>query len=105
MRPATVTVGAQEASAPIFLNWQAQDFNATISAEISAGGALTYSLQYTLDNVLRPGVTPVWTDITDATGKTANFRVGLEQPVVAVRANVTAYTGGTLTLKALQGRG
>lgn len=100
MALSTTTVGAQEASAPIFLDWRSNDV-ATVAANLG-GGTMTYSLQGTLDNVLRPGVTPVWTDIVNATGKTADFYHSLASPYRAVRANVTAWTSGTLTLKVMQ---
>jgi hypothetical protein len=62
---------------------------------------LTYSIEYTLDNIFDQTITPVW--IAAAAGKTADFQVQITFPCRAVRMNVTAYTAGTATMKLLQG--
>lgn len=64
-------------------------------------GTVTYNVEYTYENVLA-GATP--TQVFAAqTGKTANQDGVINQPIAAIRLNVTAATGGSVTMDVLQG--
>jgi hypothetical protein len=102
MRPQSVTVSSQTTSAWIPLNYKQTPFNATVAVVVS--GTLTYSVEYTVDNVLA-GETPTAFNAEDTTlvGATANQAGAITSPVTAVRLNVTAFTSGTATMTILQG--
>lgn len=92
-------VGAAE---PITFDTFITPFNVTVAMLLS--GAATYSLQYTLDNVLVPGYNPAtgnWFPHPDATAVTTTGVVNFAFPVAACRLVVTAGTG-TVNLTAIQ---
>lgn len=99
-RPLRTSADAAGPSSPIVLNSQYQDFNVTLQGEQN-GATATWDIEATVDNVMRPGATLTWVKLD--TGKSADFSRALTQPYQAVRLNVTAYTSGTVILKALQG--
>jgi hypothetical protein len=102
MRPQTVTVSSQAASAWIPLDYKQTPFNATVAVVVS--GTLTYSVEYTVDNVLA-GTSPTAFNAEDTTlvGAAASQAGAITSPVMAVRLNVTAYTSGSATMTILQG--
>lgn len=102
MRPQTVTVSSQAASAPIPLDWRQVPFNVSLACVVPSG-TLTFKVQHTFDNLLDPTVTPTWFDHSTITGKNASTDGNYAFPVTAVRLNVTSYTSGFVTLTVLQG--
>lgn len=102
MRPQSIAVSSQAASNPVPLDWKRTPFAIGFCVELSGGATLTYTVQHTFDDI-NNGETAVWFDHSSVTGKTANADGNYAFPVTAIRLNVTAYTSGTATLKALQG--
>ena len=102
MRPQSVTVSSQAASAWIPLDYKQAPFNATVAVVVS--GTLTYSVEYTVDNVLAgESATAFAAEDASLVGATANQAGSILAPVTAVRLNVTAYTSGSATMTILQG--
>lgn len=105
-RPMRVTLGAAGQSSPFILNQAGPSpFNVGIGCAISAGAALTYSVEYTFDDVFAPTYNPAtgnWTALTGLTAQTASKDSNIAYPVMAVRLNVTAYTSGSVTMTAIQ---
>ena len=91
----TKTVSSQTTSPWIPLDDNQAAFSATVAVEVS--GTLTYSVEFTLDNVQDPSVTPVAFPI-GLVGETVSNSTYLRSPVKAVRLNVTAFTSGSATI-------
>lgn len=104
----TRTVSSQTTSTAIVANANQREFNATIVVEAATGSDLTFSVEFTLDNVMDSTITPTWVPLTDLTavavtgGSPQYSQKGLFHPVRALRLNVTAYTDGSATLRYLQ---
>lgn len=97
---ATKTVSSQTTSSWIPMDDNQAAFNASIGVTVS--GSLTYSVEFTLDNVQDPAVTPSVFSTT-LTGATTSQSLAVHYPVKAFRLNVTAFTSGSATLAVLQG--
>lgn len=98
---ATKTVSSQTTSPWIPLDDNQAAFN--VSLVVSMTGTLTYSVEFTLDNIQDPSVTPAVFSVAMLTAKTASASSYLKSSVKAVRLNVTAYTSGSATLAIRQG--
>ena len=96
----TKTVSSQTTSPWIPLDDNQAAFSATIAVAVS--GTLTYSVEFTLDNVQDPAVTPVAFPI-GLVGETTSNSTYLRSPVKAIRLNVTAFTSGSATIGVRQG--
>lgn len=106
-RPVTRTVsGATGTSAVVALNvLNPRPFNVGLLADVAAGATLTYSVEYTFDDVQASGYNPatgVWNSVTGMGAQTADTTGSLSFPVTGVRLNVTAWTAGSVTLTVLQ---
>lgn len=105
-RPMRVTASAAGAQSPFILNQAGPSpFNVGIGCAISAGATLTYSVEYTFDDVFAPSYDPAtgnWTALTGLTAQTATKDSNIAYPVMAIRLNVTAYTSGSVTMTAIQ---
>ena len=97
----TKTVGSQTTSPWIPLDDNQAAFN--VSVAVAVTGTLTYTVQFTLDNIQDPSVTPVAFEVSSLTGKTADASTSLRSSVKAVRLNVTSYTSGSATIGVRQG--
>lgn len=97
----TKTVSSQTTSPWIPLDDNQAAFN--VSVAVAVTGTLTYTVQFTLDNIQDPTVTPVAFDVSALTGKTVAASTSLRSSVKAVRLNVTAYTSGSATIGVRQG--
>ena len=76
-------------------------FNLGYAAVIT--GSPTYAIEYTYDNVFDPSITP--TAFKAQTGKTANQDGAMNQPIVAMRINITAVAvSGAVKLTLVQGK-
>lgn len=107
MRPKSVTVSSQTASAAIPVDYTQANFNLGIS--VISTGTNTWSVQMTMDNIFDPAVTPSWVPVPSASGLEAGSggtnEVGsVTCPCRAVRLNVSAYTNGSVTMTVVQGR-
>lgn len=105
-RPVTRTVSSAASSAVVALNHQGPNpFNVNLLADVSAGGTLTYTVEYTLDDVFDNAYNPangVWTAVTSMGAQTADAAGSLSFPVTGVRIRVSAYTSGSVTLTVVQ---
>lgn len=105
MRPQYVTVGSQTVSSPLPLDYKHAPFSVSLLADVSAGGNLTYKVQYTADDIFDSTWNPAtanWQDHSVLTAQTASNNSNLAFPVTAVRLNVTAYTSGSVRLAVIQ---
>ena len=97
---ATKTISSQTTSGWIPMDDNQAAFNASIAVAVS--GTLTYSVEFTLDNVQDPAITPTVFSTT-LVGATASQSLAVHYPVKAFRLNVTAFTIGSATITVLQG--
>ncbi len=97
---ATKTVSSQTTSAWIPMDDNQAAFNASVAVTVS--GTLTYSVEFTLDNVQDPTITPA-AFLTTLTGATTSQSLAVHYPVKAFRLNVTAFTSGSAIITVLQG--
>ena len=105
MRPTKDVVSSQAAGTKLPVDWRENDFKVSLAVVLSGGAVLTYSAQFTLDDIQDDTVTPTWFDVTDLTALSANGTASVISPVMAVRLNVTAYTSGNATLTVIQSGG
>lgn len=101
IRPVTGTVGAGAVSDPIPLDWREIEFNVGIRiAPTSTGVGI---VQMTLDNLLSPGVTPVWTTISNLSSVVSSSPqvVALTTPCIAIRVS-NGDAGGTVPFQIVQ---
>ena len=96
----TKTVSSQTTSPWIPLDDNHAAFSATVAVAVS--GTLTYTVEFTLDNVQDPAVTPVAFQI-GLVGETASNTTFIKSPVKAIRLNVTSFTSGSATIGVRQG--
>jgi len=96
----TKTVSSQTTSPWIPLDDNQAAFSATVAVAVS--GTLTYTVEFTLDNIQDPAVTPVAFPI-GLVGETTSNTTFIRSPVKAIRLNVTSFTSGSATIGARQG--
>jgi hypothetical protein len=104
-RPIYVTVGAATNSQVVPLDHYKTPFNVSIGCGLSAGASLTYTVQYTYDNVQDPAFSPAtatWYSITSLASKTSTLDGNIAFPVTAVRLNVSVWASGTVTMAVIQ---
>lgn len=107
MRPTSITVSSQTASAAIPVDYTQANFNLGIS--VVSTGINTWSVQMTMDNIFDSTVTPTWIAVPSSSGLEAGIggtnEVGsITCPCRAIRLNVSAYTSGSVTMTVVQGR-
>ena len=105
MRPIRVTVSSATVSNVIPLDQYISPFNVGIAVNLSAGAALQYTVQYTLDDVFSPTFDPAtanWFSHATMVNKTTSFDGNYAYPVTAIRLNVTVYTSGSATMTVVQ---
>ena len=105
MRPVRLTVGGLNVSAPIPMDPYQNVFNASLAVVLSAGASLTYTVQYTFDDIAAPNFNPAtatWFSHATLVTKTASSDGNFLFPVTAVRLNVGVYVSGTATLTVIQ---
>lgn len=105
MRPVRLTVGSLNNSAPIPLDTYQDPFNTSLAVVLSAGASLTYTVQYTFDDITSPTFNPAtatWFPHATLVTKTASSDGNFSFPVTATRLNVSVYTSGTATLTVIQ---
>jgi hypothetical protein len=94
----TQTTAGNSVAVP--LNWLATPFSVTAVIAI-AGGTATCKLQYTSDELTgatdTAGTGLTWLDHATLTGVTATQAGNIAFPVTAVRTNVSAISGATVT--------
>lgn len=98
---ATKTVSSQTTSPWIPLDDNQAAFN--VSLAVTVTGSLTYTVEFTLDNIQDPSITPTAFPVPTLTGYTASASSTLWASVKAVRLNVTAFSSGSAILGVRQG--
>lgn len=104
-RPMRVTLSAAGVSQPLIFNQMAVVFGVGLGVTLSAGATLTYSVQYTYDDVFDPNfnaATANWFTVAGLNAQTANKDDNFTTAVMACRLNVTSWTSGSATLTAIQ---
>ena len=86
-------------SSPLVVDHFQNPFNAGLAVVVS--GTVTYTVQYTLDDVLDPAVTATWFSHATLAAQSATAAGSQVTPVRAFRLTNTAGTGST-TLTVLQ---
>lgn len=107
MRPQYRSISAVAISDPIVVDHQQGEFKVGLAVALKDTPALTYSVQFTMDDPTADYSTDyntdaTWFDVTDMAALTANAVGNIFFPVRAVRLNVTAHTTGTAELTLLQ---
>jgi hypothetical protein len=101
-RPVRVTVGSVTTSNVIPLDTYRTPFNIGIGCALSAGASLTYTVNYTYDDVQAAGFNPAtatWFDHATLAAKTTSSDGNIAVPVTALRLNVTS---GSVVMTVIQ---
>lgn len=104
-RPIYVAVSSATNSPVVPLDHYKTPFNVSIGCGLSAGASLTYTVQYTYDNVLDPAFNPAnatWYNHATLASKTATSDGNIAYPVTGIRLNVSVYVSGTVTMAVVQ---
>jgi len=100
--PYSVTFTTTGAKTPCITDRSQSPFNMSVAAIVL--GTATYGIEYTLDDVNDPTVTPVWfPDANLPTGQTASGVTNFMFPIQAVRINIAAISGAGVRFVVLQG--
>jgi hypothetical protein len=105
MRPVRVSLSSQTESPPIPMDVNQGPFNVGVGVAVPAGASLTYSVQYTFDDVWAPGFSPssaVWYTNSSLGTKTTSLDGNYAYPVTAIRLSVSVYSSGTVTMTIIQ---
>ncbi|HEX3587793.1 MAG TPA: hypothetical protein VH024_17470 [Candidatus Angelobacter sp.] len=99
-------ISATGATAGLYgADWQQSPFNLTYVVEVPGGTTVSYSVQYTLDDMNDLTWTPIW--INDSVNGSATTVTGTntykEQPIRWLRVNVASISGGNIRFAVLQG--
>lgn len=102
MRPKKITVSAVAASAWLPVDYKQDPMNLAIGCVVVSGTA-TYSVEYTYDDVFDTTVTPVAFSLSTITAQTTSKDGVINQPVRAIRLNVTAGVSPVVSMTMIQG--
>lgn len=103
MTPQTISLSSATSTAWIPVDYIQNPYNISLALVFSNTPNLTCKVEYTLDDVFNPLITPTAFAHTSLNGITTNTTGSITYPVKAIRLTVTAWTSGTVTLTALQG--
>lgn len=105
MRPVTVSVTGSPGSSPVIPVDIYQD-PTDITLAVTVNGGITYSVQWTTDDVFSPTFNPATANwfaaAANLTGATTNQVGTLDSPVTGVQL-ITTAGGGTAQLRVIQG--
>lgn len=105
MRPKRVSLTAIGVSTPVPVENYAENSAIAVGVKI-VGGTATYSVQHTFDDVFVKGFdasTAVWYDHATLAAQTTNKDGNYFAFPTAIRLNVTAVAGATVTMTLIQG--
>jgi hypothetical protein len=105
MRPVVLSVTGVGNSVPDPLDHYLTPFNVSLAVVVT--GTITYTVQYTYDDVFAPNYNPAtgnWLPHPSLTAQTATKDSNIAYPVRAVRLTTSAGTG-TATLTVIQAGG
>lgn len=103
MTPQVISLSALGSTAWIPVDYVQNPYNINIAIVVSDTPNLTCKVEYTLDDIFNPAITPTAFTHSTLTGLTSNTTGNITSPVRAIRLTVTAWTSGTATMTALQG--
>jgi len=103
MTPQVISLSAAGSTAWIPVDYVQNPYNINIAIVVSNTPNLTCKVEYTLDDIFNPAITPTAFTHSTLTGLTSNTTGNITSPVRAIRLTVTAWTSGTATMTALQG--
>jgi hypothetical protein len=103
MRPKKITVSAVAASAWLPVDYKQDPMNLSVGCVVVSGTA-TYSVEYTYDDVFDATVTPVAFALSTITAQTTSKDGVINQPVRAIRLNVTAGVSPVVAMTMIQGQ-
>lgn len=103
MRPITRSLTGVGNDVPVPMDLYQRPFNVSIAVTVT--GTITYSVQWTLDDVFAPGYNPAtgnwFAAAANLTAKSDNEAGSLISPVTAIQLITTAGTG-TATMRVAQ---
>lgn len=105
MRPTVLSVTGVGVSKPCPTDHYISPYNVALGVKVS--GTITYTVQYTFDDVFAKGYNPAtgsWTDHPSLTAQSTAKDSNIAYPVTAIRLKTTAGTG-TATLTIIQAGG
>lgn len=102
MRPKKVTVSSVAASAWLPVDYKQDPMNLSVACVLVSGTA-TFSAEYTFDDVFDSAVTPVAFAVSTISAATASAVGVINQPVRAIRLNVTAGVSPVVAMTMIQG--
>jgi len=103
MTPQVISLSSLGSTAWIPVDYKQNPFNISIACVVSDTPNLTYQVEFTLDDIFNPAITPKAFVHNTITGRTSDFSATQTQPIRAIRITTTAYISGTVTMTALQG--
>ena len=103
MTPQVISLSALGSTAWIPVDYIQNPYNINIAIVLSNTPNLTCKVEYTLDDIFNPAITPTAFTHATLTNLTTNNTGNITSPVRAIRLTVTAWTSGTATMTALQG--
>lgn len=106
-RTVTYPSGSAGAMASVDLDPSIAPNNAVVSVVLNGAAAASFSMQYTLDDFSSPLMTDAQATWFTSTGiplaTAANIIASLPFPVTRIRLVIASLTGGSLTMRTLQG--
>ena len=103
MTPQVISLSAATSTAWIPVDYIQNPYNISLALVFSNTPNLTCKVEYTLDDVFNPLITPTAFAHTSLTNITTNTTGSITYPVRAIRLTVSSWTSGTVTLSAFQG--
>ncbi len=103
MTPQVISLSAAGSTAWIPVDYKQNPFNIDIAVVLSNTPNLTYKVEYTLDDIFNPAITPTAFSHSSLVSVVTNSTGTIKSPVKAIRLTITSWTSGTATLTALQG--
>lgn len=103
--PITVTTSGVSASNVVPLDYKQKYFS--VSTQVIVTGTVTYTLQYTLDDIFSSTYSAGsghWFDHPQMSAQTTSGCVAIDYPIRAVRINQTAGSGSTVATILQSGR-
>ena len=104
-RPVRYTRGAVITTPVIPLDYNREPFNVGIGISLSAGASLTYTVEYTYDDIQSPTFSPAtatWFSVTNLSAKTTSADGSILAPCTGLRLNIGVYASGSATITAIQ---
>lgn len=104
-RPIRKTLSSATSTTPVPLDIHINPFQITLVAALAAGSSLTYTVEYTVDDVFDNAFNPAtanWFSVTGMSAQTISSTGNIVTPVSAVRLRVSAFTSGSVTLTIIQ---